>query len=142
MSVRTNLQQQQTQNTENVYASVETTDGVTFSGGHMFVNGQPQIPGATYNYNSSNGLTQYTSVKWRDPGTRAQRVSCNCPGWAIKKPGKPRVCKHTRAIMNGQPNSASLSAAVTTIRSAAQAQTLIPNLDGRALRSLVFDKRD
>lgn len=142
MSTRTNLQQQQTQNTENVYASVESADGVAFRKGHMFVNDQPQIPEATYNYDSSNGLTQYTSVKWRDPGTRAQRVSCNCPGWSMKKPGQPRACKHTRAIMSGQPNSASLSARVTPIRSAAQAQTLIPNLDGRALRSLVFDKRD
>ncbi len=143
VSVRTNLQQQQQQlqDAVNVYASVESTDGVVFRKGHMFVNNQPQVPESTYNYESSNGLTNYTAVKWRDPGTREQRVSCNCPGWAIKKPGQPRGCKHTRAIMGGQPSSLA-AVLITHVRSAEHAESLIPKLDGRALRSLIFDKRD
>jgi hypothetical protein len=24
---------------------------------------------------------------------------CSCPGWAMKKPGKPRGCKHLNAIL-------------------------------------------
>jgi len=24
---------------------------------------------------------------------------CSCPGWIIKKPGKPRTCKHLQALM-------------------------------------------
>lgn len=27
-----------------------------------------------------------------------ESVSCNCPGWVIKRAGKPRQCKHTRRI--------------------------------------------
>jgi hypothetical protein len=44
---------------------------------------------------SSNGVTQYATILWSD-----ETISCNCPGWAVKKKGKDyRECRHTRESM-------------------------------------------
>jgi ATP-dependent DNA ligase len=46
-------------------------------------------------YASSSGAGNYTTVV-RDDG----RVSCDCRGWCVKKPGQPRECKHTRNLVS------------------------------------------
>lgn len=35
----------------------------------------------------------YTVSLW-DTG----EITCNCPGWIFKQPGKPRGCKHTLSV--------------------------------------------
>jgi hypothetical protein len=48
---------------------------------------------------SSNGVTPYTISKWSD-----DELTCNCPGWTIKKKDKmtgeykPRTCSHIKKI--------------------------------------------
>jgi hypothetical protein len=135
----TNTQRQQTANQVHAdYASVENTDGVSFSGGVMMVNGSPQQPVLVDDWESSNGTTKYTTVKWQDPETGEQRVSCNCPGWAIKKAGKPRRCKHTDDMMGLRGCNAS-KAGSTVIRTISQATERIPDFEGRALRGIMLD---
>ncbi len=43
---------------------------------------------------SSNGYTRYYTTLWTD-GV----VTCDCPGWTMKKRGKPRDCKHCREVV-------------------------------------------
>lgn len=81
------------------FASVENSDGVVFSKGVMQVEGVAQLPATSEQWESSNGTTVYTTVMWEHPTTREKRVSCNCPGWARKKPGQLRRCKHTDHMM-------------------------------------------
>lgn len=84
------------------FGSVENSDGVNFSDGIMMVDGVPQTPKMSEEWESSNGVTKYTTVMWEDTRTGLLRCSCNCPGWAIKKNGKPRECKHTKDMMGGK----------------------------------------
>ena len=42
---------------------------------------------------SSGGDRMY-AVLLRDDG----RLSCDCPGWTVKRAGKPRACKHTNLV--------------------------------------------
>lgn len=30
----------------------------------------------------------------------SNELSCDCRGWTMKKPGKPRTCKHVQAVEN------------------------------------------
>lgn len=132
---RTRTQQQQEQ--EARFVEVDST--VTFSGGVMFVNGAPQRPNQVQHWESSNGLTQYATVEWADPATGERRTSCNCPGWSIKKPGKPRSCTHT-LDMEGVKSCPRQRVDSQSIRSVAQAVELIPEIqDGRFLRSIMID---
>lgn len=48
---------------------------------------------------ASNGLMRYLTILWSD-GV----LSCDCRGWAIKKPGKPRDCKHCKASRSAGHN--------------------------------------
>ena len=119
------------------YQSVESTDGVTFSSGNMIVNGAVQVPLEVEHWESSNGITNYATVKWHDPETDAKRCSCNCPGWAMKKPGKPRRCKHTDDMMGIKTCKAKKvdTIAITSVRAAEEA---IPKFEGRELRGISF----
>lgn len=142
MSQRT--QQRTTQSNQSVnqvhedFASVENTDGVTFSSGVMMVNGAPQVPVEVQHWESSNGITNYSAVKWNDPETQEQRCSCNCPGWAMKKPGKPRRCKHTDDMM-GIKTCKAKKVDTVTINNIQQAEKEIPKFDGRELRGIMLD---
>lgn len=142
MSQRTRSRNQQRETTTNQvhpdFASVENTDGVSFSSGTMIVNGSPQIPVVAENWESSNGTTQYTTVKWTDPETGDARVSCNCPGWAIRKPGKPRRCKHTDDMM-GIKTCRATRASRVEITTRTQAREAIPEFEGRELRGIMLE---
>lgn len=131
-------QQRTTNQVSSGYASVENTDGVTFSQGNMLVNGQPQVPIQAEQWESSNGVTNYTTVKWRDPATQQLRCSCNCPGWAMKKNDKPRRCKHTDDMMGIKTCRARKieNREITTIR---EAEAIVPKFEGRQLRGLMLD---
>lgn len=121
------------------YASAENSDGVVFSKGNMVVNGTAQMPSLAQQWESSNGLTVYTTVTWNHPHNDEKRVSCNCPGWTIKKPGKPRRCKHTDDMMGIArcgDRKVDTARAITTV---AQAEEIVPKFDGRLLRSIEFD---
>lgn len=130
--------QQTTSQVSSEYASVENSAGVTFSKGNMLVNGQPQIPIQAEQWESSNGVTNYTTVKWRDPATQQLRCSCNCPGWAIKKHGEPRRCKHTDDMMGIKSCSSRKieNRQITTIR---EAEKAVPQFEGRRMRGLMLD---
>jgi ATP dependent DNA ligase domain len=48
----------------------------------------------TWTYPSGSGLGDYTVIH-SDNGL----MSCNCRGWTIKRPGKPRECTHTKKVI-------------------------------------------
>ncbi len=120
------------------FASVENEDGVVFSSGNMMVNGAAQTPVQAEHWESSNGVTTYTTVKWRDPSTGEERVSCNCPGWAMKKSGRLRRCKHTDDMMGVKTCSAKKVKTVT-INNIQEAEAEIPKYDGKELRGIMLD---
>lgn len=51
------------------------------------------VPGKQWHFSSSSGSGTYTT-QINTTGI----LSCNCKGWAIKKPGKARSCKHTDEV--------------------------------------------
>jgi len=120
------------------YASVENTDGVTFSSGNMIVRGNLQTPVEAVHWESSNGTTNYTTVKWRDPDTGEERVSCNCPGWAMKRKDQLRKCKHTNDMMGIKPCNATRVNTVA-INNVVDAEREIPKYDGKELRGIMLD---
>ena len=130
-------QQQQTE-TQTGYQSVESSDGVTFSAGNMMVNGVAQVPTKVEHWESSNGLTNYSTVEWQHPVDQTKRCSCNCPGWAMKKPGKPRSCKHTKD-MTGEKACSAKRVDTVTITTIAQAEEHVPKFEGRELRGIMLD---
>lgn len=121
------------------YGSVETGDGVTFSSGNMLVNGTTQVPEQAQQWESSNGLSVYTTVAWIDPVTRIRRVSCNCPGWTLKKRGKLRRCKHTDDMMGIAMCGAKQINGRVTIHTITEAESVVPEFDGHPLRSIMLD---
>lgn len=134
-------QQQSANQVHPDFASVESIDGVQFSNGNMMVYNTPQLPVEAQQWQSSNGLTTYTTVKWRDPQTGDHRVSRNCTGWAMKKSGKPRRCKHTDDMMGIKTCSARRINGVSPvpITTLEQAESLIEQFDGRPLRGFMLD---
>jgi hypothetical protein len=50
-----------------------------------------------WTYPSKSGLGEYT-VTMTDGGA----LTCNCKGWSIKKPGKPRECTHIKDVFDTQ----------------------------------------
>lgn len=87
-------QTDQTTSTQPVF--VQNDAGVNFTQGLMNVGGTPQVPVESQQWRSSNGITVYTTVKWRNPNTGELRTSCNCPAWTIKKGSNKRSCAHTK----------------------------------------------
>lgn len=132
---RTTTRQRQT--SEQQFVPVDAS--VTFRDGLMLVGGAPQRPNRVVQWESSNGITNYSCVEWIDPATGNRRTSCNCPGWAIKKAGRDRQCTHT-LDMEGRKTCTRKRVDTTQIRSAAQAAAVVPDLvDGRELRSIMVD---
>ena len=85
---------------------------------------------------SSNGLTEYTTVEWVDPATGVKYHSCNCPGWAFKKGGQARTCKHVEALLRGV-----IVSPVTNITTPEEAVDNVPTIavDARRLRAICFE---
>jgi len=105
----------------------------------MTVNGQSQRPVKVEHWESSNGLTTYSTVEWKDPNSNEHRTSCNCPGWSNKRKNQPRGCCHTKDLEGTKPcpRKKVESVAVTSL---AQAIEEIPELmDGRELRGIMLD---
>jgi len=137
MTVRQRTEEQQTQNVEE-YQSVESEHGVTFSVGNMLVDGEPQIPIEVQTWQSkSNQLTTYTTVKWQHPTTNELRCSCNCPGWAMKRKGQPRDCKHTKD-MKGEKTCKDRKGAAQQITTVRQAEESVPGFNQGNIRTLDF----
>ena len=114
-------------------------ESVSFSGGVMHVAGVRQEPVRIAENQSSNGLTKYVAVIWRDPNTGGLRTSCNCAGWTIKR-GRFRTCKHVQALQNnpeaGQSFEAAREAAVASPSSVAPRTVEIVESMGKARRSI------
>jgi len=132
-------QYRQSTATQQNFASVESEDGVTFSGGNMMVNGVSQIPEVARQWESTNGLTVYTTVQWKHPTTDEKRVSCNCTGWAMKRRGQPRQCKHTLDMMGVKTCNSKAVSGGQQIRTIAQAEAIVPKFDGREMRGFLED---
>jgi hypothetical protein len=113
--------------------------GVAFSGGVMHVHGVAQLPDHVDKWRSSNGLTEYTTVAWRDPATGELRPSCNCPAWTMKKKGKERECKHTKDMLGIAACNAERIYESRPIATLAEAVREIPKLDARVLRDIILD---
>ena len=108
-----------------------------FSDGVMLVGGVPQRPATVRRWESSNGLTVYTTVEWIDPSTGERRTSCNCPGWANAR-SNVRECTHTKQL-EGRGSCDRKLVTDETIRTVAQAKELIPEIiDGRELRGIML----
>lgn len=106
----------------------------------MLVEGRSQTPVRVAHWESTNGLSRYTTVEWQDPVTGLKRTSCNCPGWAHAKGDQPRSCCHT-LDMEGKQICGRKRIEDLTITSVAQAQEAIPTLrEGRELRGITFKK--
>jgi len=106
----------------------------------MIVSGAAQVPKEVQHWESSNGLSQYTTVLWEDPQTSEKRVSCNCPGWAIKRKGRLRQCKHTDDMMGiATCDAVAVDQEPVPIRTVAQAEASIPKFDGKELRGIMLD---
>lgn len=134
-----NQQQNEQEQSTKTYRVHDSTSNVTFHDGIMRVDGRPQAPTRVEHWESSNGITNYTTVEWRDPATGEYRTSCNCPGWAIKKSGKPRQCCHTQDMEGKKPcrKKKVESVAITSIDLAVSE---IPDMiDGRELRGILLD---
>lgn len=123
-------------------AFVPVGDGgptISFPGGVMHVSGQAQEAVRIAENASSNGLTKYVAVIWRDPATGELRTSCNCAGWAVKR-GSFRTCKHVQALQDSPESGQSFAdatAAATTAPSSVAPRTLeIVETIGRARRRI------
>lgn len=130
-------QRQETQEIQG-FTPVATGTGVSFLGGVMHVNGRAQQPREVAQFESSNGLTTYTTVVWQDGVTGERRTSCNCPGWAHAKKGGSRGCCHTRELETGVPCG---KRRVTNrrIHSVEEAVEAIPEIhEGRELRAFTW----
>ncbi len=122
------------------FASVESADGVVFSQGNMIVGGQAQMPTHVRHWESSNGLSQYTTVQWEDSASGAKRCSCNCPGWSFRKQGRPRSCKHTNDMMGiSDCNATPVDTEPVRIQTVQEAEESIPKFDGKHLRGIMLD---
>lgn len=122
------------------FASVQNTDGVVFSQGNMIVGGQAQVPTHVRHWESSNGISQYTTVQWEDSASSEKRCSCNCPGWAFSKKGKLRRCKHTDDMMGiGNCNATPVDTESVRIQNVREAEESIPKFDGKHLRGIMLD---
>lgn len=123
---------------ESIQQEYVTSDsGVTFSGGVMLVHGAPQRPELVEKWESSNGLTQYTTVGWKSDSTGERRVSCNCPGWTMKKKGQSRRCKHTDSMIGvATCDARRLTDEPIRVQTIAEAEALIPKFNGRPLREI------
>lgn len=109
---------------------------VSFRDGIMHVHRQPQQPIRMEQWESSNGITTYTTVEWRDPVTGELRTSCNCPGWAIKRANRVRRCCHTDD-MEGVKPCQRRRVDTQSIHSIEEAVEKIPDIhDGKELREI------
>jgi hypothetical protein len=132
---RTRTRQEQTATNKFVHDNAR----ITFSDGTMHVNGQPMWPDDVANFLSSNKLTTYTAIVWRDVASGERRTSCNCPGWTIKRRGQPRQCTHTKDLEGIKPCSRPRVSS-TSVQSVAQAVELVPDIAyGKCLRAIDLD---
>lgn len=113
--------QQQTQQAETPYyvAIGNNQFVVGNSRGTLIVDGVLQDPVRIYEAASTNGLSKYTAVEWVHPTTGDRRLSCNCPGWTVKR-GPHRGCKHTDAMMRDPSLGMSLAEAQAALSAPTQ----------------------
>lgn len=129
------------QQTEAVAGFVQSDAGVSFVSGVMYVNGQPQRPAEVQHWMSSNGLSQYTTITWRDTVTGERRTSCNCPGWSHAKKGQKRSCCHTKDMEGvAYCNKERVEPTPIPIATRSQVTEHIATItDTRRLRSILLD---
>lgn len=133
-------QRQETQEATVAHQAVTKSSGVAFSNGVMLVDGRSQTPVRVAHWESTNGLSRYTTVEWEDPATGVRRTSCNCPGWTHARGDQARSCCHT-LDMEGKQVCTRKRIEDLPISSVAQAQAEIPSIkDGRELRGITFKK--
>lgn len=132
--------QQETTEATVAHQAVTKSSNVTFSNGVMLVDGRSQTPVRVAHWESTNGLSRYTTVEWQDPVTGLKRTSCNCPGWTHAKGEQPRGCCHTQDMEGVKPCNRKRIEDLA-ITSVAQAQAEIPSIkEGRELRGITFKK--
>lgn len=49
-------------------------------------------------FRSTTGTAVYQTVIWPD-----NSISCDCPGWVLKRKNKPRHCKHIDMVTGKRP---------------------------------------
>lgn len=114
------IQQQNQQTETQSYVPVGNNQFIVGnSRGTLVVDGVHQTPVRIYESASSNGLSKYTAVEWVHPTTGDRRLSCNCPGWAIKK-GPYRGCKHTDEMTQNPSLGMSLAEAQEALNAPTQ----------------------
>lgn len=137
---QTRSQQRQTERqTSEQTTFLHDNENQSFRDGTMHINGRPQKPVRVEHWQSSNGLTNYTTVEWEDPVTGQKRTSCNCPGWTNKRRTDPhRRCKHTKD-MEGEAVCDATKVDTVQITSADVAMQAIPEIvEGKELRGFIF----
>lgn len=133
-------QRQETTEATVAHQPVTKSSGVAFSNGVMLVDGRSQTPVRVAYWESTNGLSRYTTVEWEDPATGLKRTSCNCPGWTNAKGDQPRSCCHAKDMEGTEVCNRKRieDLAITTV---AQAKEAIPSIkEGRELRGITFKK--
>jgi hypothetical protein len=81
---------------------------------------------------SRHGAAVYETLLYADG-----RLSCNCPGWFFAKRGRPRGCRHTRAVESQVTDRLAGRGALmggAPPRPAARAPSATSALTGRPLR--------
>jgi hypothetical protein len=138
---RQRQQSTQSQGFQHSFVPVPKSGGPTFSGGIMFLDGVQQEAVRILDTPSSNGLTKYSTVIWRDPNTGELRVSCNCNGWAIAR-SSTRSCKHTRQLQDNPTLGRTLAEAVAEVARTPAAvspqTTVIVAAIGKSQRSIMI----
>ena len=117
---------------------IASDDGVSFSRGVMRFAGVTLKPVRVEHWESTNGLTTYTTVAWEDKEGNL-RSSCNCPGWTIKR-GDTRECKHTKD-MEGRKTCHDNNVDSINVTSIKVAVDSIPEMvSGDDLRAFSFEE--
>jgi hypothetical protein len=121
---------------------VQSDANVGFRAGVMYVGGMPQIPTQRAQWESSNGLSVYTTVTWRDPTNGQLRTSCNCPGWANSAKRGKRHCCHTKdmeGIERCDKNKHEEARAITTVADVAAFIPTITHDGAKELRGIMLE---
>lgn len=131
----------QSQTYQHTYTPVPKSGGPTFHSGVMHVDGVVQEAVRILDTPSSNGLTKYTTVIWRDPNSGELRVSCNCNGWTIAR-GGTRTCKHAQQLQDNPLLGRTLAEAVAEVAASPAAvapqTTTIVGAIGKSQRSIMI----
>ncbi len=129
-------QRTQAVTTQETTTYLQSDANVAFRSGVMYVGGMPQIPIQSAQWRSSNGLSVYITVTWRDPGNGQLRTSCNCPGWANSAKRGKRHCCHTKDMEGIERCNKERYQEPQTITTVADVAAFIPTVTAEGTKEL------